>query len=135
MAVKTQYGEVQDHNYTASEQITGGQLVRFTGNRTVGVGAATDPVAGWCPYDVAPGNLAPVYRKRRVPVVVAAVVAAGNQAVPAAAGQAAAVPAPGSAGASPTAAEFTAAINDTRRICGHFETGGAAGTTQALVLY
>lgn len=128
MAIKVQYGEVQDHNYTASAPISGGQLVAFSGNRTVRPATAGDVVAGWCPYDVATGALAPVYRSRRVPVIVAGVVTAGQQAIPAAGGQADAL---AGAAATPTQAD----VNNGRIICGHFETGGAAGSEQALVIY
>lgn len=127
MSVKTQFGEVMDHNYTATEALQGGNLVRFSGNRTVARSTAGSRVAGWVPYDVAAGALVPVYRARRVPVIVAGVVAAGDIAVPANAGQAAALAA--------AAVADIAAINATRVICGHFETGGASGSEQALVLY
>lgn len=128
MAVKNHLGEVQDHNYSATAAITGGQLVAMSGNRTMRPAQAGDVVAGWCPYDVAVGQDGPCYRARRVPVITAGAVVAGQQAIAGANGQAAARPA-AAAAYTPTDVENAA------KVCGHFETGGAGGTEQTLVLY
>lgn len=126
MAIKTQLGETQDHNYTATAAISGGQLVAFSGNRTIRPAQAGDAVAGWCPYDIAVGKMGPVYRKRRVPVIVVGTVVAGQQAVAGANGQAAQKP-------TPTA--DVSGVTNAAIVCGHFETGGTTGTEQSLVLY
>lgn len=89
MASQVPYARPEEsgRNYVTTGAVTGGRLVEYTGDKTVAHAAANSvKVAGWCPYDVASGGLAPVYRDGVVPCIASGAIAAGQRVVAGAAG-------------------------------------------------
>lgn len=129
MASQVPYARPEEagRNYVTTGAVTGGNIVAFSGDKTVAqAGANSILVAGWCPYDVASGGLAPVYREGVVPCIASGTITAGQRVVPAATGKVATI----GAVSTPTAAEVTA----TRVVVGTAEAGATDGNTVPIIL-
>ncbi len=87
-------------------------------NSVVEAGATSQAVVGVSKYTEVAGAKTTVERGLELEVIYAAAANKGDALIPAAGGEVTPVPLTTSAGASPTAAEFIAAINQTRAIIG-----------------
>lgn len=119
--------EESGRNYVTTGAVTGGRIVAYSGDKTVAHAAAGSLLAaGWVPYDVASGGLAPVYREGVVPCEASGTITAGQRVVAAANGTVAAA----AAVTTPTAGDVTT----TRATVGFAEAGATNGNPVPIVL-